>query len=132
MTSSSANRRNVGTSTPITGASRFPVGAPSTAQQNLSPATVFASYFGVRGLRAGFTILGLNAAAKALRAWLRCHLVVAHSSSRIAPLAALSARLYRVAIALVTARRWLIVSPMIGAYRQPELRPGRRALRAHS
>ena len=131
MTSRSSNRRKVGTSSPITGASRLPVGAPSTAQQNLSATTVLASYFGVRALRAGFTILGFNAAASGLRAWLRCHFVVAHSSSRITPLAALSARLYRVAIVLVTARRWLIVSPMIGPYRASQTGSGRRALRAH-
>lgn len=40
-------------------------------------------------------------------------------------------RLYRVAIALVTARRWLIASSMSGAYRPSPSRPGRRALRAH-
>jgi len=51
-----------------TGASRLPVGAPSTAQQNPNAATVFASYFGLRGLRVGFTSLGFNAAANALRA----------------------------------------------------------------
>ncbi len=40
---------------------------------------------------------------------------------------ALSARLYRVAIALVAARRWLIVNLMIGAYRQSQPGPGMRA-----
>src|SRR5674476_1312050 len=34
LTSSSPKRRNVATSSPITGASRIPVGAPSTAQQH--------------------------------------------------------------------------------------------------
>jgi hypothetical protein len=68
----------------------------------------------------------------ALRAWLRCQPVVAHNSSTIAPLSARLARLYRVAIALVTACRWLIVSPITETYRQPVLQPGRRALRAHS
>jgi hypothetical protein len=58
--------------------------------------------------------------------------VVAHSSSRIAPLSARLARLYRVAIALVTACLWLIVSPITETYRQPVLQTGRRALRAHS
>ena len=132
VTSSSAKRRNVGTSSAIIGASRFPVGPPSTAQQNPRATTVFVSYNGARALRAGTTIFGFNAAANAFRAWLRCHPVVAHNSSRIAPLAALSPRLYRVAIALVTARRWLIVSPMFGAYRLTPSRPGRRAQRAHS
>jgi len=56
---------------------------------------------------------------------------VAHSSSRIRPFSARLARLYLAAIVLVTARRWLIVSPMIGVYRQPDPEPGRRALRAH-
>ena len=37
---SSSNRRNVGTSSPITGANRSPVGAPSTAQQNRSAEAV--------------------------------------------------------------------------------------------
>jgi hypothetical protein len=39
LTSSSPNRRSVATSSPITAASRLPVGAPSTAQQNLSATT---------------------------------------------------------------------------------------------
>jgi hypothetical protein len=76
---SSSNRRNVGTNSPITGASRFPVGAPSTAQQNRSAVTVSLSYFGTRARRSGTTILGFNAAASALQAWLRCQPVVAHS-----------------------------------------------------
>ncbi len=38
LISSSPNRRNVETSSTITGASRLPVGAPSTTQQNLSAA----------------------------------------------------------------------------------------------
>ena len=38
LMSSSPNRRNVGTSSTITGASRLPVGAPSTAQHNRSAA----------------------------------------------------------------------------------------------
>jgi len=36
LTSSSPQRRNAATRPPITGASRFPVGAPNTAQQNRS------------------------------------------------------------------------------------------------
>jgi len=39
--------------------------------------------------------------------------------------------LYRVAIVLVNACRWLIVSPIIETYRQAVPQPGRRALRAH-
>ena len=46
-----------------------------------------------------------------MRAWLRCQPVVAHNSSKLTHLPALSARSYRVAFALVTARRWLTVSP---------------------
>lgn len=103
LTLSSANRRKVGTSSCITGARRLPAGAPSTAQQRRSAATVSASYSGASGR--GRTILGVTDRASALRAWLRCHPVVAHGSSRITPLAALSARLYRIAIVLVTARR---------------------------
>jgi len=38
-------------------------------------------------------------------------------STRIAPLPARLARLYRVAIVLVTACRWLIVSPITETYR---------------
>ena len=51
LTSSSANRRKVGTSSAIIGASRLPVGAPSTAQQNLSAATTSGPYFGARTAR---------------------------------------------------------------------------------
>ena len=36
---SSRKRRSVGTSSPMIGASRFPVGAPSTAQQNPNATT---------------------------------------------------------------------------------------------
>jgi hypothetical protein len=63
---------------------------------------------------------------------LRCQPVVAHNSCRIAPVSIRLARLYRVAIALVSACRWLIVSPINQTYRQPVLKPGRRAVRAHS
>jgi hypothetical protein len=58
--------------------------------------------------------------------------VVAHNSSSIRPFSALLAHRYRVAMVLVTARRWLIVSPMIGAYRRERTKAGRRALGAHS
>ncbi len=47
--------------------------------------------------------------------------VVAHNWSRITALALLDADPYRVAVALVTALRWLIVSPMSQA--RPTLRP---------
>lgn len=62
----------------------------------------------------------------------RCQPAVAHSSSRIAPFSVRLARLYRVAIALVTACRWLKVSPITETYRQLVPQPGRRAVRAHS
>src|SRR5664280_2090616 len=54
---------------------------------------------------------GVNAAASAFRARLRCQPVVAHNSSRIMPFSARPACLYRVAIVSVTAWRWLIVNP---------------------
>jgi len=57
-------------------ASRFPVGAPSTAQHNRSATTVSASAFGASVLSVGFTTPGPSAAASALRTWLRCHPVV--------------------------------------------------------
>ena len=47
----------------------------------------------------------------------RCHAVVEHHPSRITPFAALSKRLYIVAIVLATARRLPSVSPMLGANR---------------
>src|SRR5665647_1819579 len=130
LTSSSPKRRSVATSSPNTGASRLPVGAPSTAQQNRNATTTSCPYLGARGRR-GRATLGTKALPSALRAWLRCQPVVAHHSSRIAPFAARLARLYRVAIALVTACRWLIVSPLTETYRQPVPQPGRRAVRAH-
>jgi len=40
------------------------------------------------------------------------------------------ARLERVAIVSVTACRWLIVTPTLGAYRRPNPEPGGRALPA--
>jgi len=130
LTSSSPKRRNVATSSPITGASRLPVGAPSTAQQNRNATTTSAPYVGARG-RGGRTTLGTSARPSARRAWLRCQPVVAHNSSRIAPFSTRLALLYRVAIVFVTACRWLMVSPITETYRQPVPRPGRRALRAH-
>jgi hypothetical protein len=51
LTSSSPKRRNVATSSPITGASRLPVGAPNTAQQNRNATTTSAPYVGARGQR---------------------------------------------------------------------------------
>jgi len=62
-----------------------------------------------------------------MRAWLRCQPVVAHNSSKMTHLPALSARSYRVAFALVTARRWLTVSPIDRAYRHRRSRLSRRA-----
>ncbi len=122
---SSPNRRSTGTRSASTGDSRLPVGAPSTAQQNRSATTTSGPYRGSRALR-GRTTLGVNTPARALRAWLRCQPVVEHNSSRIRPLPALPARLYRVAIVLVTAWRWLIVSPINRAYRldPSQARPG--------
>jgi hypothetical protein len=92
----------------------LPVGAPSTAQQNANAAMTFAPYTGARGAR-GRTSRGVKARVRALRAWLRCHPVVAHNSSKITPFAALSARRYRVAIAFVTACRCVIVNPITRA-----------------
>jgi hypothetical protein len=66
-TSSSPKRRNVGTNSPIIGASRLPVGAPSTAQQNLSASTTSGPYFGA-GTARSTTIRGVDAPANALRA----------------------------------------------------------------
>ena len=126
LTSSSPKRRSVATSSPNTGASRLPVGAPSTAQQNCN-ATTSCPSLGTRGR----ATLATNARPNARRAWLRCQPVIAHNWSRIAPLSARFARLYRVAIALVTACHWLIVSPITETYRQPVPQPGRRAVRAH-
>src|SRR5664280_3352541 len=56
------------------------------------------------------TTRGVNAAASAFRAWLRCQPVVAHNSWRIMPFSPRPACLYRVAIVSVTAWRWLIVN----------------------
>ena len=61
----------------------------------------------------GRTSLGVSACARAFLAWLRCHPVVGHNSSRIRPFPALSVRLYRVAFVFVTACRCAIVSPTI-------------------
>ena len=89
--SSSPNRRRTATSSARHGASRLPAGMPSTAQQKTSAAMTFGPYFGGRG-RLGLTTAGRSAWLSALRAWLRCHPVVAHNSSRIRPLPDLSAR----------------------------------------
>ena len=67
-----------------------------------------------------------------LRAWSRCQPVVAHNSSRITTFAPLDADRYRVAAALVTALRWLIVSPMFEAGPTPTVRPHRHAAGGHS
>src|SRR5665811_1118008 len=66
-------------------------------------------------MRGAGTRRGPSASRSALRAWSRCQPVVAHNSSRITTLAPLDADRYRVAVALVTALRWLIVSPMFEA-----------------
>ena len=89
--SSSPNRRSTATSSASIGASRLPAGMPRAAQQKISAATTFGPYFGGRGCLA-LTTFGRSAAFSALRAWLRCQPVIAHSSSRIRPLPALSAR----------------------------------------
>ena len=100
------------------GASRFPVGAPRTAQRNASAAITSGPYCGGRGSR-GRTIRGVSATRNALRAWSLCQPVVAHSSSSSTLFAALSARLYRVAFAFVTACRCAIVNPISRAYPDP-------------
>src|ERR1035437_4070545 len=92
QTSSSPKRRSVATSSPINGASRLPVGAPSTAQQNRNATTTSSPYLGTRGLR-GRTTTGRRPCPGALRAWLRCQPVVAHNSSRIVPFSTWLARL---------------------------------------
>jgi len=88
---SSPNCRNTVTSSVNIGASLLPAGIPSTSQHTVSAAMTFCPYMGGRGLRLGATTLGGSAALSALRAWLRCHPVLAHNSSRILLLAGLSA-----------------------------------------
>ncbi len=88
---SSPKCRNTATSSFNIGASLLPAGIPSTGQHTVSAAMTSCPYIGGRGLRLGDTTLGCNAALSALRAWLRCQPVVAHNSSRIIPLAGLSA-----------------------------------------
>ena len=73
------------------GANRLPAGMPTTAQQKISAATTFGPYLGGREAL-DLTTFGRNAAFSALRAWLRCQPVIAHNSSRMRPLPALSAR----------------------------------------
>ena len=58
----------------------YPPCIPNTAQQNTNAATTFDPYFGGRG-RGVRTSAGRNVALSALRAWLRCQPLVAHSSS---------------------------------------------------
>ncbi len=74
------------------GASRLPVGAPRTAQQNANAVMTSAPYLGARGVRSR-TTFGVSASRNALRAWLRCQPVMAHNSSKITPLPALSERM---------------------------------------
>ena len=57
--SSSPNRRSVGTNSSMIGASRFPVGAPSTAQQNANASMTSGPYTDARGAL-GWTILGTS------------------------------------------------------------------------
>lgn len=90
--SSSPKRRSRTASSPSMGASLLPAGMPSTAQQKTSTATTFGPYFGARGRRDLITF-GPSAFFSDLRAWLRCQPVLAHSSWRMPPLPALSARL---------------------------------------
>jgi hypothetical protein len=79
---SSPKWRSTATSSPSIGASRLPAGIPSTVQHTVNAAMTSGPYFTGRGLR-GVTILGCSAALSALRAWFRCHPVLAHNSSRI-------------------------------------------------
>ena len=109
--SSSPNRRSVGTSSSMIGASRFPVGAPSTAQQNANASMTSGPYTDARGAL-GRTILGTRASRSAFRAWLRCQPVVAHNSSSIRPS---RRRLYLIAIATDTACFCANVSPITRA-----------------
>ena len=99
---SSPNRRNMGTSSPMIGASRFPVGAPSTAQQNASATMTSGPYRHSLGFL-GRTIVGVNAAVRAFLAWLRCHPSSRTTRPASRPFAAFPARLYLVAIATDTA-----------------------------
>jgi hypothetical protein len=120
------NRRSTATSSDSTGARRLPAGIPSTAQQKISAAITFGPYFGGRGAL-GLTTIGRNAVRSALRAWSRRQPVVAHNSSRIRPLPALSARRYRFAIVFVTALRSLIDGPIVSAYGPVPASPLRHA-----
>ena len=64
---SSPNRRSTATSSESIGASLFPAGIPSAAQQKVSAAMTFVPNFGGRG-RLGVTAFGRNAPRRALRA----------------------------------------------------------------
>ena len=113
--SSSPNRRSVGTSSSMIGSSRFPVGAPSTAQQNANASMTSGPYSDARGAL-GRTIHGTRASRSDFRALLRCQPVVAHNSSSIRrPFAAFPERLYLVAIATDTACFCANVSPITRA-----------------
>src|SRR5580693_2653107 len=109
--------RNTATSSPNIGASRLPAGIPSTAQHIVSAAMACGPYLDGRGLL-GVTTLGCSAALSALRAWFRCQPVLAHNSSRIAPLPRFTRQ-------LVAGRGRLGNCPALGQ-RQPHL-PGVRA-----
>jgi len=66
-----------------------------------------------------------------LRAWSRCHPVSSHNSSRTLALTARDDDRYRVAVAFVTALRWLIVSPMSEAGPSPTGKRRRHAVDGH-
>jgi len=57
-------------------------------------------------------LVSWSASRSALRAWSRCQPASSHNSSRTLALPTRDADRYRVAVAFVTALRWLIVSPM--------------------
>src|SRR6476620_2995307 len=97
------------------GASRLPAGIPSTVQHTVNAAMTSGPYFSGRTLLT-VTILGCSADLSALRAWLRCQPVLAHTSSRIRLLPRLLASVYRIAVASVTALRSANVNPITRAY----------------
>jgi hypothetical protein len=81
-----------------------PIASSASATSSVTCSSPNRRNRGTRSVITGFSRLPVGA-PRAFLAWLRCHPVVAHSSSRIRPLSALLARLYRVAIAFVTALR---------------------------
>src|ERR1035437_5670334 len=112
------------------GAIRLPAGTSITAH-TLRNATITSSpYTGARAFRGAGTRRGPSASRNALRAWSRCHPVSSHNSSRTLALTARDDDRYRVAVAFVTALRWLIVSPMSEAGRSQQETPPPRRRRA--